>query len=305
MIRRFILPRATLFSLFLAFAAQTAFSQRLPPAPRLHSGQILYYRIDFNGIRNATSESRIVSPRTPEPEIINVSALLQVEIVEAGVSGLRMKTYYSERDVSPGSAEAAPGMKAQADQLIEVTVSSDGGASQIRGLDHLSPTQQFAWNDWLGRFTSPMTFLKRGARVGQKWVSIEPETASSPIASLSWLKKYEYVRNEPCAAASASQLCAVVLVRATLRQKSSAKKATPEDYKQRNLSTRGTASGQNETALYISRLTGLLMRSMEDTQQSLDAIIALTDGSNQVRYRLNARSHSEILLLPDSTPDAH
>jgi len=304
MIRRFILPRATLCALFLAFAAHAAISQRLPPAPRMHSGQILFYRIDFTGIRNATSESRIVLPRTPAPENINVSALLQVEIVEAGASGLRIKTYYSERDTSSGAA-ASLGMNAQADKGIEVIVSSDGRASQIRGFDQLSPAQQFAWNDWLGRFTSPMTFLKRGARVGQKWVSIEPETGSSPIASLSWLTKYEYVRNEPCAAASASELCAVILVRATLRQKSSAKKATPEEYKQRNLTTRGTASGQNETVLYISRSTGLLMRSTEDAQQSLDAIIALADGSNQVRYRLTARSHSEILQLPDSTSDAH
>ena len=37
----------------------------------------------------------------------------------------------------------------------------------------------------------------------------------------------------------------------------------------------------------------------------MDAIIALTDGSNEIHYTLNARSHSEVSLLPDSPTDVH
>ncbi len=42
------------------------------------------------------------------------------------------------------------------------------------------------------------------------------------------------------------------------------------------------------------------MRSTEDAGQSMDVTVALTDGSNQVRYTLKARSRSEIRLLPES-----
>jgi hypothetical protein len=304
-IHRFILLRIVLLASFVAFAAHLAFSQRLPPTPRLPSGEILFYRIDFNLLRNARTESRITSPQMPAPENIDTSALLQVEIVEASASGLRLKTYYSERGPSSGPPPSPIATPPSADKMIEVSLSSDGSASKIKGFDQLSPTQQFAWNVWLNRFTSPMAFAKSGLVLGQRWQSSEPETASSPIASLLWLKKYQYIRDEPCNTVSTSQLCAVILVRATLRQKSSPKNATPEDYKLRNLKTRGTATAQNETVLYVSHSTGVLMRSVEDAQQSMDAVIALADGSNEIHYLLKARSHSEILLLPDSRTDVH
>jgi hypothetical protein len=119
------------------------------------------------------------------------------------------------------------------------------------------------------------------------------------------LKKYQYVRDEPCgsSAATSAAPCAVILVQAQLRQKSPPDKATPEDFKLRNLVTRGTASGSNETILYISRATGLLVRATEGAAQSMDATIALADGSNQVRYLMNAKSRSVILLLLDSPQD--
>jgi hypothetical protein len=37
----------------------------------------------------------------------------------------------------------------------------------------------------------------------------------------------------------------------------------------------------------------------------MDVLVALTDGSNSVRYVLDAKSHSDILLLPDSPQSAH
>jgi hypothetical protein len=95
----------------------------------------------------------------------------------------------------------------------------------------------------------------------------------------------------------------VIFVVASLRQKSSPKNATPKDFKLRNLTTRGTATGTNQIIRYISRATGLLVRSTEDARQSMDAVVALADGSNQVRYRINAKSNSRIQLLPDVPRD--
>jgi len=260
------------------------------------------------------TESRVASPQLPAAASVSASALLQVEITEVTAAGFRLKTYYSERQSTSSSPQSA--VAPAADKSVDVFVAANGSASQIKGFDQLSPAQQFAWNDWLGRFTSSLAFPKGGVTAGRKWEAAEPETAPSPIAGLTWTKKYHYVRDEPCGlydqsantnstkSPSSSQLCAVVLVRATLHQKSSPKSATPEDYKLRELKTRGIATGQNETILYISRSTGLLIRSTEDAQQFMDAIVALTDGTNQVHYSLNAKSHSQIFLVPDSPQES-
>src|SRR5262249_49443504 len=155
--------------------------------------------------------------------------------------------------------------------------------------------RQYAWNAWLNRFTLPITFPKSGMRPGQRWRNSEEEASASPISELFWEKKYEYVKQESCglreATTSASSVgnkrqsgdtCAVVFVHAQLRQRSSPKNATPRDYKLRGLTTSGTATGTNETILYVSTTTGLLVQSTEDVQQTMDATVALADGSNRV-----------------------
>ena len=302
------------YAVILSLAVTPIFAQKLQLAPRVRIGQIFFYRIDFRSSRNMRAESRLASPQLPPTGNLNGSGLLQVEVVEANASGFRLKTYYSERNPSPVSPQASDSQSSlapKADKVVEVSIAADGTASRFKGMDQLSPAQQFAWNDWLGRFTASMTFPKGGVSTGQKWEGVELETTPSPIAGLSWTKKYQYVRDEPCRFSDPSassrakpsadqQMCAVILVRSNLRQASSPKNSTPEDYKLRDLRTRGTAAGQNETILYLSRVTGLLVRSSEDAQQSMDAVVALADGSNQVHYNLAAKSQSEILLLPDS-----
>jgi hypothetical protein len=317
---RGVIERAFLTAAFLVIAAPSSFSQRLQLAPHLHAGQILLYRIDFRNSRNMQTESRVTSPQLPPSSNVNASGLLQVEIVESGAAGLRIKTYYSERNSPAAPSQSHDQQISEAaapDKLVEVSIAADGSATQIKGLDQLSSAQQFAWNDWLGRFTSSMTFPKQGIRAGQKWETSEPETNPSPIALLLWTKKYQYVRDEPCmfdsqpeqtspakSSTNSNSACAVIFIQSTLRQKSSPKNSAPDDYKLRNLKTRGTAAGQNETILYFSRATGLLVRSTEDAQQSLDVLVALADGSNAVHYTLDAKSHSDILLLPDSPQSA-
>jgi len=312
-----IIERAFLIAAVLVIAAPSSFSQRLQLAPRLRAGQILFYLIDFRNSRNMQTESPVTSSQLPPSSKVDASGLLQVEIVNSGTAGLHIKTYYSERNssaASPRSRDPQISESTVPDKLVEVSIASNGSASRIKGLDQLSPAQQFAWNDWLGRFTSSMTFPKQGIQAGQKWETSEPETNPSPIAALSWTKKYLYVRDEPCrfdsqpaksSQPNSNQDCAVIFIQSRLRQKSSPKNSTPDDYKLRNLITRGTAAGQNETILYFSRATGLLVRSTEDAQQSMDVLVALANGSNAVHYSLDAKSHSDILLLPDSPQSGH
>jgi hypothetical protein len=298
--------RTVFVIVFFVSSPQTLYAQRLLRVPHLRVGQTLFYQIDCHSSRNSRTESRVVSAESPPAANINISALLQVEIAEASATGIRMKTYYSERNTTSAAPGApAPDSSVSApDKTIEVTLSPDGSSSQLKGADQLSPAQQFVWNSWLASFASQLTFPKGGVHIKQKWQSSEREASPSPIANLVWTRKYQYVHDEPCDAGATSEQCAVVLVRAALHQKSPAKNATPEDYKVRNLKTSGTATGQNETILHISLATGLLVRSREDAKQSMDAIVALADGTNEVHYHVDAKSHAEIRLLPDSASGA-
>jgi hypothetical protein len=298
----------------LAIVPPSSFSDRLRLTPRLRVGQTLFYRVDVSSTRDLKTESRVISPQLPPAAKLAFSGLLQVEVLEAGASGFRLKTYLSEPPAPPAysSPPAKPNSLQSADKSVEVSIAADGSASQTKDLDQLSPSQRFAWSSWLGSFTSSLTYPQSSLHLGQKWESIEPEASPSPIAELSWQKQYQYVRDEPCddfgnsssaKSGGKSDVCAAVLVRATLRQKSSPKNATPQDYKLHNLKTIGTASGQNETILYFSHSTGLLMHATEDAQQHMNVVIALSDGSNQVHYNLTAKSHSEIQMLRDSPQD--
>lgn len=301
------LLRSSFAVLLLGLLSNASLAQRFYPNPRLKRGVTLAYQIEVTGSRFTQVESRMVTPLAPPTESLNAICLLQAHVDEATPSGFRLKTYLSDKspvrtplDPAPSKSSGAP------DKLVEVSVTLTGAASQIKGLDQLSAPLRNAWTTWLNRFTTSMTFPKSGVRRGQRWQTSEPETALSPIAALSWERKYQYVKQDTCPSldhAAKPDSCVVVFVRAQLKQKSSAKEATPPDYKLRGLTTAGTAAGANETVLYISAATGLLFRSTEDAEQIMDAAVGLKDGSNQVRYLIRAKSHSQIQLLPDVPQD--
>lgn len=293
---------------FASTCTPLACGQRVRLSPRLSAGQTVIYQLEFHESRDVRVDSHVAVPPLPAGGSLDASCLLQVSVVDASARGFRLKTYLSERkaqsravDSSSAQSDSAP------DKLIEVFIEPNGTAAQIKGFDQLNAAQQLAWNTWLARFTSSMTYPQNGVRPGQKWQNDEVEATPSPIASLLWKRTYQYGHDEPCyatnASASKADLCAAIVVHATLSQKSSPKNSTPPDYKLRNLATQGTAAGTNETILYIAKATGLLVRTTEDAQQSMDVMIALADGSNQVHYTIDAKSHSQIQLLPDAPQD--
>jgi hypothetical protein len=300
----------TLVLAMLAAAAPLE-AQRLPSVPSLQPGQALVYRLNLSGSRSTKVESRLTTPQSPPREDLNAQGLIQIEVAEAGAKGFRLKTYLSDRSAHP-SSNAPERQASSPDKLVEVFIASDGIASQIKGFADLGPAQQIAWTAWLNRFTSLMTFPKRGVRPGQRWKISEQEASPSPIAGLFWERRYEYVKQEGCESPAkgpagggvdhsrpSADTCAVIFVHAQLGQKSSPKDSTPRDYRLRGLKTAGAASGTNSTILYISLKTGLLVRSTEEIEQEMDATVALADGSNRVRYLVEAKSRSQIELLPD------
>jgi len=92
----------------------------------------------------------------------------------------------------------------------------------------------------------------------------------------------------------------VLLTTAKLKQKSSSKDATPEDFKLHELRTMGTAKGTGEIVTYISLTSGLVVRATEETSQFMDVVVAKADGSNHVHYNVDAKSHAEVLLVTET-----
>jgi hypothetical protein len=213
----------------------------------------------------------------------------------------------------PGSS---PGSSTAVTKFVEFSILPDGRLNEIQGLDELPPEQQQAWHEWASRFLLASEFRTRVHHVSQKWNSEEPETSSSPIAGLHWIRESTYVRDEPCSAlvltpeggATSSDAqpepCAVILTRAALRQSSKTNNATPEDFKLHELRTTGSAQGSNRIITDISLKTGFVIRATEESTQQMNVTVAKADGSNRVHYDVNAKSRSEVVLVTRTASDA-
>jgi hypothetical protein len=288
--------------------------------PKLRVGQVFRYRVSYRSNTRSNTESNVAAPMAPTAGEVNAQLLLFAEVtdvrLEAGKPVSRIRTRIVEPDVtSAAPANPAPPLSGTDNtpppgKLVEFSLHADGQITGPDGLDQLSSDEQAAWQEWLARFAAAGIYPEKGVKSGDKWKA-EEQVSSAILAALSWEKESEYVNNEPCSAAQLTvqgdpafaakpqETCAVILTTATLKQKSNPKDATPEDYKLHDLRTLGTASGKNEVISYISLKTGLLVRATEDTHQTMNAMVAKSDGSNRVRYAIDAESHAQVLLLAD------
>jgi len=183
----------------------------------------------------------------------------------------------------------------------------------VTGLDALLPEQQQAWQEWASRFLLAAEFHTPAGRIAQKWSSVEKENSPSPIAGLRWIRESTYVGNEPCSAVRLTlqgnvspadaepETCAVILTNAYLKQDSNSKNATPEAFKVHELRTAGAVRGANRIITYISLKTGLVVRATEEASQQMNVTVAKANGSNRIHYDVNAKSHSEVVLIVQAT----
>lgn len=324
--RKFIL--AATISL-LACLIATSREQRANLLPKLKPGQTLTYLIRYRGTKNVKAESTLVVPLAPTGSQTDAHGLLRVQILDLQQTGrkpaIHARSRFLNDDTDPATAKPASDKSKSAlpplapeGNPIEFTISPDGFAQKIKGLDTLTLDQQQIWQEWFARFAMAWGLPAQHAKIGDKWKIEQPEPAASPIAALAWARDSSYVRDEPCAPAQlavtgevtpangSTGACAVLLTTAKLVQKSSPKDSTPEDFKLHQLKTMGTAKGSNEIITYISLATGLVVRATEDASQKMDVVVAKADGSNAVRYNVDARSQLEVLLLTEAqAPSAH
>jgi hypothetical protein len=292
-------------------------------SPKLQKGQVFLYQISVRTNKKVKTESNVSTPMPPDSSPVLAHGLLRVEVADTLPEGAQIRTRFITLDSTSNAKDqqtAAPPseeIRTEPDSVeIDFGISADGRIGQIIGFDALKPDQQQAWQEWAERFAVAASFPQRGLAQGEKWKADEPVSAPSQIAGLVWSRNSQYVHDEPCpntkmtlagdivSADESSELCAVILTTARLDQHSSAKDSTPEDYKLHDLRTLGAARGRNEIITYISLKTGLVVRATEDANQSMDLIVAKTDGSNRVHYTVNAESHAQVVLISD-TPLPH
>lgn len=302
---------------------------RAPLVPKLSVGQTLHYQVSYRAKADTTTQSTVVAPMASTGGQTNASLLLQVEVddlrIDAGRTVTRLHTRILEPDpvapaavspspnASPNSAQtpSAPSNATKPEKIVDFVLHGDGQVTDVEGLDKLSSDEQAAWQEWVARFGASAAFPERGIKPGEKWKAEEP-IANALLSGLSWEKESEYVNDAPCGAMNitpqgdlatstqSQETCAVILTTATMKQKSSQKDATPEDYKLHDLRNMGIAKGKNETITYISLKTGLVVRATEDANQSMNVIVAKIDGSNRVHYTIDAESHAQVLLLVET-----
>jgi len=322
MMRLFHAGLALLF-LSAVFAHAESASDRVEMWPRLQKGQVFLYQISVRTNKKVRTESNVAAPMAPaDAAPLLAHGLLRVEIAdtlpEGGRASAQIRTRFitveatpAEKDNQNGTSHGE-GLHAESDGVeVDFGMAADGRIGQVNGIDALRPEQQQAWREWAERFAVAATFPQRGLAQGEKWKADEP-VSSSQIAGLVWVRNSQYVHDEPCpntkmasggdavSADETSEVCAVILTTAQLDQHSSPKDATPEDYKLHDLRTMGTAKGHNEIITYISLRTGMVVRATEDANQSMDLVVAKSDGSNRVHYTVNADSHAQVVLIADA-----
>jgi hypothetical protein len=271
---------------------------RVKLIPQLHAGQVFTYQIRYQSEKRIKTESAVVSPMAPTGGQVDLQRVLRVEVIEARSEGERpafaLRTTFEREIMSEDHGEPT--------KTVAFVMHRDGRVSDVSGMDALSTEEQDAWRDCIAQFWIASAFPVPGIRLGENWKN-EETIPGGPLAEIYWEKVSQYVNNADCPVASANvapQSCAVILTRASLKQKSSVKKATPEDFKLRELRTAGTARGTNETVSYISLQTGLLVRATEEARQAMDVLVAKIDGSNRVHYHVDAQGHLEMLLVAEA-----
>jgi hypothetical protein len=259
--------------------------------PRLSPGQSMRYRVTARFERKTKTDSRVAS-MLQTPDLYRdlsgeIGLLVKQVLVERERPVVSATTRWIEPDPSP--------LPDASKRVVEFAIGANGNLTQMRGLDDLDAEQRVAWQFWVGRFALGWTLPLEGMKPGEKSKSREDEKTDSPIAGMYWEKETTYVHDDKCPIVT-DETCAVFLTEAVLKQTSSNKDSTPDDYKARALKTMGKVKGKNQTITYISQKSGLLVRATEDAEQEMDVIIVKTDGSNGVHYKVNATSHQEALL---------
>ena len=300
---KWIIGALSPFFLFVMLAdrAGSRTPDRVNLFPKLRAGEGYAYQVRYQSEKKMRTESAVAAPMAPESAQSDTQRLLRVEVLSARGEGRKTELRLWLRLTPPDEPTK--------EKNAEFTLHRDGRVSDELGMDILPAEDREIIRAWVAQFAMAGIFPLAGVKRGERWKS-EEEVSGAALAGLVWDKEHTYVRDEVCPVdtrgdapaknakfSQIPEICAVILTRETLKQKSSAKHATPEEFKAHELRTAGTAHGTNEIVTYIAFDNGLLVRGTEEAQQSMDAEVALADRENRVHYNIDVHSHTEVLMV--------
>ncbi|HXX45352.1 MAG TPA: hypothetical protein VEJ38_11530 [Candidatus Acidoferrales bacterium] len=319
MSRKFVLGTLALTSI-LTLAAS---GKRINLIPRYVPGETLRYRIESTTTTNGKTTTPIVNPEGGTHSTLTIHLVVRLDVLAApssdGSGAVRLRATYEKSSAESQSDALDPAQPSASDQYarlkgesVEFTIAPSGQLVDIKGLE--TPADRSVGQSalsWLGALSTAGGFPADGVEISQKWKSERP-VEGAPLTGLAWRVESTYLRDEPCdsspaggpsapAPKAALESCAVILSRFEISRSGAVHgDATPEDYLRNGLRTSGSWTGSGESLNYISLASGLLVRSIETSDQQMDYKITSAATSSSIARNAQVHSQSEISL--DSTP---
>src|SRR5215467_12696324 len=137
----------------LGVVADVSGEQRASLLPKLQQGQSFTYLVRWHGDKKVKTDSSFALPITPAPSQVDALGLLRIEILDLQPNNSRLTVRARGQFLRPEAAGKAANPAAQksgftpqldknAGKSIEFTISIDGSADKIIGLEALSPDEQ-------------------------------------------------------------------------------------------------------------------------------------------------------------------
>ncbi len=317
----------------LACAFLVSADQPIRLIPKLNVGQIFRYEVETRTTTSSKTSTPILNPEGGSQSSQSISLLVRLDVLRAdaptntGAAGvLRLRATY-EKSQAKSQADAydptAPSLDDPYNRLeghaVEFTIQPGGGVTDIKGLDNVlqNPSEADPILSWAKALSSGSGAPEKGIAMGQKWTS-ERTVTGMPFSDLIWRSDFTYLRNEPCdpsagadqpvskspsgsKSTAAPASCAVILTRfQILRHGSPRSDATPPDYVHNGLRTSGKWEGSGESLDSISLVSGLLVRSTQNSTQDVDYEITSAASGSAIHQVGHATIESEIKLIPAS-----
>jgi hypothetical protein len=313
----------------LSPATGAAPAARVRLVPHYAPGQVLRYQMDFRTRIDSRSVGPIENPEAPSQLQLWVSATVRIDVLRIGPNSAKggeavrlratcEKATATARSDSydPQAATLEQQYRNLAGRSIEFTLSPDGRLGDVQGLREAVPDERAASGirQWLGAFSGSAALPRRGIKIGEKWTAEQPVT-TAPLKGIVLRTESTYLRNEACepralaklegsAAAGSGETCAVILAESQMSPRHAQRDPTPEDYRRRDLRTRGQWASTGESLSYVSLRTGWVVSVTQTGTENMDVTIASVDSGSQVRYTAKLQSESQITLLPASSSAA-
>jgi hypothetical protein len=304
-------------SLLFPAAGEGGPAERLRLVPHFTAGESLYYQFELHTSTAGRASGSIKDPEAASHLDQSVSVLVRLEVVsvegenDRGPGRVRLRATY-EKSAASSKSDALDTQQAALEEQyrkleghsIEFTIEPNGRLTDVQGLREVMPNEASAANarEMLAGISFGASMPREGVEMGKKWTTERPIPAA-PLAGLVWRAESAYLRNEPCrstapVAATADEMCAVIVTRFLIVRRKAGKDPTPDDYRRNGLRTSGKWTGTGESLSSISLRTGLVTSATQTGDEEMDFTVTSNRSGSHMRYAGRVRTESNIALVP-------